>query len=193
MSRMLRNLVGDPPYGDLTVVGLAGTGKYGRIWKCECACGNTTTAYTAKLVNGHKTSCGCQKSARANRLKRFGPAHRLFKGCGRISGSLWGRITATAKHRGIEFDISIEDAWALFEQQAGRCALTGTVLHFAESSAELVAGLNTASLDRIDSRFGYTRGNVQWVHTVINQMKWNHGQDDFVAWCKLVAKHARRK
>lgn len=185
-----RDLIGSPPFGDLTVVALAGTGRYGRVWKCECACGNTTTAYTAKLVNGHKTSCGCQKSTRAKRLRRFGRAHPLFKGHGGISGSVWRRIVSTAKHRGIPFDLTIEAAWDLFDRQKGRCALTGVELHFAESSAELNAGLNTASLDRIDSRLGYRSDNVQWVHTVVNQMKWDHDQDRFIAWCRLVVKHA---
>lgn len=34
-------------------------GKYITTWKCKCDCGNVTTAQSAKLRNGHTTSCGC--------------------------------------------------------------------------------------------------------------------------------------
>ena len=32
---------------------------YGRIWLCQCECGNKTTASSGNLSNGNKRSCGC--------------------------------------------------------------------------------------------------------------------------------------
>ena len=37
------------------------------IWKCQCDCGNITTAAATDLKSGHKRSCGClQKEAAKN-------------------------------------------------------------------------------------------------------------------------------
>jgi hypothetical protein len=48
-------------------------------------------------------------------------------------------------------------------------------------------GVSTASLDRIDSSLGYVWGNVQWVHSVINDLKSNMAQEEFISWCQKVA------
>lgn len=35
--------------------------KNGFLWLCECDCGNEIEVYCSRLMNGGKTSCGCQK------------------------------------------------------------------------------------------------------------------------------------
>lgn len=47
----------------------------------------------------------------------------------------------------------------------------------------------TASIDRINSNKGYSLSNVQWVHKTINKMKCKLSDDEFIAFCKAVAKH----
>src|SRR5882724_8540250 len=47
----------------------------------------------------------------------------------------------------------------------------------------------TASLDRRENHRGYVKGNVQWVHKVVNIMKSNHDEAYFVAMCKQIADH----
>ena len=37
----------------------------------------------------------------------------------------------------------------------------------------------TASLDRIDSKKGYTIDNIQWVHKDVNKMKMDLQEEDF--------------
>lgn len=78
-------------------------------------------------------------------------------------------------------------AWNLFIKQGKRCALSGRVLTMDPTS--MAAGASTASLDRIDSHKGYVRDNVQWVHLVVNDLKSNMQQDEFVAWCRDIATH----
>jgi hypothetical protein len=46
----------------------------------------------------------------------------------------------------------------------------------------------TASLDRIDSSKGYTIENVQWVHAIINNMKWDMPQSEFLSFCYAVCR-----
>ncbi len=77
------------------------------------------------------------------------------------------------------------DAWAQFEKQQGRCALTGWPLTIDHSSHG-GPSTKTASLDRIDSRLGYEPGNIQWVHKDVNQMKWHLSNDRFIEVCRAV-------
>lgn len=160
------------------------------VWLCRCKCGNLTKATTAKLNNGHKTSCGCARQERARALQRFGVDHHSWKGVGELSGSVWNRIRACAKQRNKTFTIDIDYAWSLYEAQKGRCRLSGAKLYLAKSSKDLLNGKNTASLDRIDSSKGYEAGNVQWVHVIVNYMKQGLQEDIFIDWCRLVADHA---
>ncbi|WP_315782372.1 hypothetical protein [Bradyrhizobium sp. SZCCHNPS1003] len=80
------------------------------------------------------------------------------------------------------FEIDAGHIQALFERQKGRCALSGLPIEASKVSP-------TASLDRIESHRGYVRGNVQWVHKVVNIMKQNSDEAYFVAMCKQVAAH----
>jgi hypothetical protein len=152
-------------------------------WECQCECGNIVTACTGKLRYGHVKSCGCIKKAPKT---KYGKAHAGWNGYGEISGSIWNRIKQSAKQRSKEFTIKIEEAWEIYENQGGKCALTDLPLVFAQTSKDLRNRLNTCSLDRIDSSKGYILGNVQWVHVKINYMKQNFSQQEFIDFCGKV-------
>jgi len=115
-----------------------------------------------------------------------GAAHYRFKGFGEIRAGFWSGYKEGAKRRGIEWALGIEDAWALYRKQGGRCALTGIPLVFGVGRN----GNTTASLDRIDANQGYVKDNVQWVHKRINVMRNTMGVEEFVQWCALVVAHA---
>jgi hypothetical protein len=91
------------------------------------------------------------------------------------------RLRANAKSRGYRLEATKEEIWALFLSQKERCSLTNVPLALS------ARGTTTASLDRIDSSRGYTLDNLQWVHKVINLMKRDLPQSDFVLWCRRVA------
>jgi hypothetical protein len=42
---------------------------------------------------------------------------------------------------------------------------------------------STASLDRIDSKKGYTTDNIRWVHTMVNMCKNKYREEDFIKMC----------
>lgn len=174
-------------FNRLTVLSRSHKGKYGWYWKCRCDCGSIKDVLSSKLSSGHTKSCGCYKSE--NIRPKYSNKHWCWRGCGKLSGSIWCRIKANAKKRNKEFLITQEEAWKLYEKQNGLCALTGLPIVFAETSKDLTAGLNTASLDRIDSGKGYTLDNVQWVHVKINYMKQEFLQDEFIGLCELVAQY----
>jgi hypothetical protein len=127
-----------------------------------------------------------------------------FRGEGNISGSNWRNIQNSSAGGGIKklkrdipFKIKIKYAWTLFLQQRGRCALTGLELDFdrylgKDETGKVRFYRGSASLDRIDSKKGYTKNNCQWVHKNVNRMKGKLDQKEFKKWCKLVAKYNDR-
>ncbi len=110
-----------------------------------------------------------------------------FKGYENISGRLWGSIESAARKRNLDFSISIQNIWKIYESQNGLCNLSGLPIIFVIISKNKKD--QTASLDRIDSSKGYIEGNVQWVHKDINRMKWNLPQDKFIEYCKLITEN----
>jgi hypothetical protein len=58
---------------------------------------------------------------------------------------------------------------------------------------EIERGATTASLDRINNKLGYVKGNVHWVHKDINLMKQCFDLDHFVKMCELVSVNCRNR
>lgn len=159
-------------FGKLTVVERAFMKNQTSYWKCLCECGTEIIVKRSHLGKHHIASCGCL-------LHRKGKAHPNWDGCGEISGSIFSRIKTHAKRRKIDFDLTVDYLWELFQNQDGQCALSGVKLNLPKH--QLVDC--TASLDRIDSAGKYSKGNVQWVHKDVNFMKQQFDQDYFLEMC----------
>ena len=173
------DLTKKPPFGLLTVISHSHRGKdYKHYWNCLCQCGKEKTIRGNYLTEGRVVSCGCRK-------KRRGKDHPGWKGCGDLSGQHINGIRANAKCRDIPYKVSVDYLWNLFVKQNKRCALTGKLLSMDKDSER------TASLDRINSTKGYVKGNVQWVHKVINLMKMDLSEPDFLKWCQTVVEHTK--
>jgi hypothetical protein len=169
-------------FGQLTVVQKLGRTPNGKrtVWECKCICGNTISCCAGdRLKKGRIVSCGCSK---------IGKSSKSWKGFEQISGMLWKRIYYKAVERDIKFDITIEEAWGIFESQEGRCKLSGRPLKLTFSKHE-GKDLITASLDRIDSKIHYCKSNVQWIHKDINWMKNRFSQKYFISTCSEIYEH----
>lgn len=116
-----------------------------------------------------------------------GPKSRKWTGFGEISGSCWARIKQAARIRGIDFTITIEQAWHKFLLQDRKCRYTDLDLRFPQCDYDMLSCNWTASLDRIDSLKGYTVDNIQWVHKDVNRMKWNLNERYFLELCKIIS------
>ena len=144
-------------------------------YSCQCECGSQLRM--RKRDYGTITECG--------NCRTTGSGNHNWKGCGELSGTCWKHIKSkiVRKSRTLEFDITQEYAWELYQEQDAQCALTNLPIPFPDK----VSKGNFPSLDRIDSSKGYIKGNVQWVHKDINLMKWDLSQNRFIKLCKLVA------
>jgi hypothetical protein len=160
-------------FNKLTVIKKVGKSKNGTtIWECECECGKKRNVHVSLLKNGNVKSCGkC--------TYKYGIENHLWKGHGGISGNLWSSIKCCAKNRNINFNITIKEAWDLFEKQNNECALSDLPISLEQN-------FKTASLDRKDSSLGYSLDNVQWLHKDINKIKASLSIKDFINLCKLI-------
>ncbi len=161
--------IGDK-YNKLTVIELSNkpSGKAKRkMWKCLCDCGETTIVSTLNLRNNGVK--GCNKC--------------FDKTIGKIEFRQFSTLRAQSKQRGKEFTVSHEYIANLFDKQNGKCALTDIDL---TTDLKTKRWNGTASLDRIDSSKGYIEGNLQWTHKLVNIMKWELNNEEFIDMCKKV-------
>lgn len=177
------------PYGLLVVLKqaepyISPKGEKRIKWLCQCKCGNTTEVLAEALTRDYTHSCGCLKNAMLSK--------RTWRGYEEISGVYWGRLQNDAKKRKIEWCLTIEDAWKTFISQNKVCAITCQPLIF-ERNFKKYGTRQTASLDRIDSSKGYTVENIQWVHKIVNRLKWDLSQDELLYWCELICENYRTK
>lgn len=158
------------------------TTRYTKGIVVECPHGTRTRRSVNALQRGDTSGCVvCSQEQK-------------FKGVGELSASYVSSIKLGAIHRGIEFGVSMEYLWGLFNQQSRKCALSGLDITLDQQySTSCRKGrkelTQTASLDRINNNVGYVAGNVQWVHKEVNIMKLDHNQDHFIELCELIAKH----
>jgi hypothetical protein len=176
-------------FGEWVVVGNTlqrinnGDKSYAKGIAVQCKHGTKRALTLTSLYKG-KTK-GCDKCG-AERQS----IHK-FVGVGELSSAYFNRTKNNALKRKIEFNITIQEVWNLFVTQKGKCALTGVKLtmdkRFA-ASAHSHTTMQTASLDRIDSKCGYVKGNVQWVDKDVNMLKRGVSQERFIELCTLVAR-----
>jgi hypothetical protein len=106
-----------------------------------------------------------------------------------------GRLISGAKRRakvaGMPFDISAEWLVSQFEDQSGRCALSGRLFQLEYTTGGRRE--NAMSLDQIVPGAGYTTDNTQVVAWCVNEMKKRMSQDQFVALCCDISQHFKMK
>jgi len=139
------------------------------VWNLICNCGDYYKASTQALQGYSKVSCGCASSKSSCAPK---PWKAWFR---RVEN---GRVR---RNKTINFDISLDFCKKLLKKQNNLCALSGIKID--------VETLGNASLDRMDSNKGYTPDNVQFVHKMVNYMKVDFDQKDFIDMCKKIAKN----
>lgn len=105
----------------------------------------------------------------------------------KICITLFKKYKSNALKRNLDFKLTIDDLWDLFQKQKGKCLLTGVDIKILNSSINKNHHLQTASLDRINNDLGYVLSNVRWVHKIINSLKSDLSDEDLISLCYLVS------
>lgn len=81
---------------------------------------------------------------------------------------MWRNKKASAKHKGIEFDITEKDIADIMTEQ---CPVLGIDLRFNFGKGAGHNNDDSYSIDRIDSSKGYVKGNIQMISKRANTIK----------------------
>lgn len=110
---------------------------------------------------------------------------RTYK-CSSPEQYLWSRLGRQNKNQAqVEVELTKDDLKALWDEQQGKCAVTGLHMTYFPRAMRSSTGLN-ASVDRIDSTGIYSRGNVRLVCNKVNMMKGAGEDADMLWWCKQI-------
>jgi hypothetical protein len=94
-----------------------------------------------------------------------------------------------AKKYGYACTITAHDLVALWEQQGGKCALSGLAMTLAQGQRDARA----ASVDRIDSSRGYEPGNVRLVTWMVNRARASWSDAELIEMCRGVVARLERQ
>lgn len=179
-TKAFKDLTGQT-FGTLTTQYPVKIGKNVK-WVCECSCGKKQhKVKTGDLTSGKVASCGCGYPDK-------GKYHPNAKWVGNIPGAYLAQIHTGARVRGIPVEVSDEYIAGLFDEQEGKCALTGFPIKFGTYKVK-----GTASLDRINSKHGYIEDNIQWVHKDVNKIKLAFDESYLIYLCFSICKHVINK
>lgn len=156
---------------------------------CHCSLCNNNNFHVnpASLKIRSTTSCGCRRD---QYKKITGKLNTNFKGYEGICNKFWTRIKKNANKRNLVVTCTLKDIWELYLKQYKKCAVTGIPIKFGRTDKPKET---TASLDRINSKLGYIKNNIQLVHKDVNIMKNSFDVDYFVNLCRMVVKNEMYK
>jgi hypothetical protein len=149
------------------------TKQYSKFSKDKCS------------TNGCQTYCKlCQKINMSNYY-----ASLDYKGFIKLG---YNDLKGNAKKRGIVVNITYDDIIKKYDNQNGNCALTGyKMTHRRQELGKKRSDryLYNISIDRIDSQKSYDCENIQLVCSIVNTIKWDLPQTEFIKICTKITEH----
>lgn len=109
-----------------------------------------------------------------------------------IDASLKRKLYAAkqrTKKKNLEFNLDIDYLKNLFLKTKGNCVVSGKKLIIGAGLREP----DSLSIDRIDSKKGYIKGNIRFVTFAINVAIQNWGLDEFYILCEDVINYQEKK
>jgi hypothetical protein len=147
-----------------------------------CGGGQTARFYTRPDGSVDGTCRACRIAAEF-KLQHNNPRNYL-------RGTL-AKAKYAAKKRGLAFEIDIDQVMQIWEEQRGRCALSGVLMQSAKDGKGRKGKDLNVSLDRIDQDKGYLFNprNVQLVCLRVNFIKHDMSESDLYWWCQNITDH----
>ena len=96
---------------------------------------------------------------------------------------IYRKFKKAAKDRRLDFALTEKD---FFEGYNGICSLTGWKI-------DIIYGNQTASVDRIDNSRGYVKGNIHWVHVLVNMSRGALELQKFIEMCEAVSESSKNE
>lgn len=152
--------------------------KNGRwYWVCSCDCGGTTSIREDYFVTGKTKSCGC-----------YGSQNSIYKINQKPPGvsalnSVFRSYQASAKRRGISFEITKEEFSAIVMQNCHYCDSPPSDTCFNKTANGI---LKINGIDRKSSFGPYALNNILPACKSCNFMKGTLEYNDFIARCGVV-------
>lgn len=123
----------------------------------------------------------CKKCTEMKRRKKWSSTYQEY--LNRLLQSARSNRSKT-----MNFNITLEHLVGLWEEQGGKCALSGaTMTHHRDGSGKKEFN---ASIDRIDQNQGYEPYNVHLVCYRVNILRHNLQVDMFYWWIKTIHEHS---
>lgn len=135
-------------YTNLTVLSLSNQRGYRKYFNCQCSCGNLVVVSGSHLTTGHTKSCGCLNTHRSN-VKHSKAGSSLYKRYYAMLARCHLPDTEGYAKYGAK-GITVCDAWR------------NSFIEFSDW-AEANGYSPELSIDRKDTRLGYTPDNCRWV------------------------------
>lgn len=150
-----------------------------------CVCGN----HFERLAKEYKRSSSLRRASFCSEECAYKHQKRgLSEGFSQFT-FVFRTIKRNAISRNKLFDLQIEDLKTIWDQQNGKCPYTGWDLQLRVSQTKSSKNMFQASLDRIDSKKGYTKDNVHFVCLIANYAKHTFDERDMIAFCNAVAQN----
>lgn len=93
-----------------------------------------------------------------------------------------------SKTSGLSFDLTPEYLIKIWEDQEGRCVISGREFELIRPEESETVRANAPSVDRIIPFKGYVKGNIRLVCYQINTALNEYGKDALISLCKDVVK-----
>ena len=164
---------------------------------CQC-CGKEFLRRTTEVKRQERRQAGiyCSLSCATRCINRLGVARRNSVPPSYNGDSYtpiryrFNKAKAGARKRGIPFNLTLDEALNLWNNQGGKCPYTGwSLLMPPDGITRDLPRHRLASLDRIDSNGIYEIGNVQWVSQIVNMAKHDYSETALLEFCLSVTQN----
>jgi hypothetical protein len=99
---------------------------------------------------------------------------------------------AEKRAKELTIELTIEDIHYLYNKQNGLCAISGLKMShetYAFKDKEHIINRLNISIDRINSSLGYTKDNIQLVAAIVNRMKTDLPDNEFIKICSIITEN----
>jgi len=160
--------------------------KHKNKFFCTCECGTERLVRASDLIRKKSQSCGCSKK-NINYRNNMRLHTETLRIAGKINTgfdrsdeySAFRPILNRCKRRDKLCTITLEDVKKQWELQKGICIYSGVKLYLpTNKNSGRISHNYLASLDRIDSDYGYIPDNIQFISATCNYAKgvMTHGE-----------------